>query len=259
MKQSGIADLILNDSFELYGQPKWTFGKNTCNTYEVFAEKIRLHDGQTIGARPFLELIENNESLTLLYSNWFIKAAVASAVEINDRTQSHVTLSINLLPLYAGKEGFVEEVLDVLSAYGLMPHKLQFELSEAQDLSPAGVENLNRLHDEYGVGLYLANFGKGHSNIDLLTEVHFDGIELDRSYAARIPENEQACRLVVAIQHMAHTLDLHVCAKGIENQEQFEFFEELGIFKGQGYLIGEPMNMAELTEYVWAHAVHAIA
>ena len=257
MKHSAIADLILNNAFELYGQPKWTFGKNTCNTYEVFAEKIRLQDGQSISAQPFIELIEGDENLTLLFSNWFVKAAVASAAELNAKTQSHVTLSINLLPLYAGQESFVQDVLTVLEANGMPPQKLQFELSEAQNLNANGIENLNRLHDEYGVGLYLANFGKGHANIDLLTEVHFDGIELDRSYAARVPEHEQACRLVVAIQHMAHTLDLKVCAKGIETQDQFEFFEELDCFKGQGYLIGEPMNMENLTEYVYAHAIHA--
>lgn len=255
MKQSSIADLILNNAFELYGQPKWTFGKNTCNTYEVFAEKIRLHDGQPISAKPFMELIEGDENLTLLFSNWFINAAAASAAQINEKTQSQVTLSINLLPLYAGQQTFVQDILDVLESNGLKPEKLQFELSEMQNLSAKGIENLNLLHDEYGVKLYLANFGKGYSNIDLLTEVHFDGIELDRSYAAHVPQHEQSCRLVVAIQHMAHTLDLQVCAKGIETQDQFEFFEELDCFKGQGFLIGEPMNMADLEEYVFAHAL----
>ena len=32
MNHNMIGDLILNDALELYGQPKWTFGKNTCNT-----------------------------------------------------------------------------------------------------------------------------------------------------------------------------------------------------------------------------------
>ena len=34
-----IADLIQANAFELYGQPKWTFGKNTCNTYEVLLNR----------------------------------------------------------------------------------------------------------------------------------------------------------------------------------------------------------------------------
>ena len=255
MKHSMIAELILSDAFELFGQPKWTFGKNTCNTYEVFADKVRISDGEVVPAWPLMELIESDEGLSLLFSRWLLKKAVASAVELGEKSQAHVTLSVNLLPFYAGQDGFVEEVLKVLETCGLPARKLQFELSEAQNLTDAGVENLNRLHDEHGVLLYLANFGKGHSNIDLLTEVHFDGIELDRSFAAMVPQNEQACRVVVGIQHLAHTLDLHVCAKGIETQEQFEFFEELECFKGQGFLIGKPMDMESLLAYISDYAV----
>ena len=255
MKHSMIAELILSDAFELFGQPKWTFGKNTCNTYEVFADKVCLPDGETVPAWPIMELIEGDEGLSLLFSRWFLKKALASAVELGEKSQSHVTLSMNLLPFYAGQDTFVEEVLKALEVSGLPAEKLQFELSEAQDLTEKGVENLNLLHDEHGVTLYVANFGKGHSNIDLLTQVHFDGMELDRSFAAMVPGNEQACRVVVAIQHLAHVLDMQVCAKGIETQEQFEFFEELQCFKGQGYLIGKPMDMESLLGYISDYAV----
>ena len=251
-----INDLIQNNAFELFGQPKWTFGKNTCNTYEVFAEQVHMPGGSAIPAQLILELIERDEDLTLAYSKWFLKAAIMSAAELGDKTHSHVTLSVNLLPQYASQENFVAQVLALLETTGFNPHKLQFELSEAQNLNAQGIANLNALHDEHGVGLYLANFGKGYSNINLLSEVHFDGIELDRSFASQIPENDQMVRIVCAIQNMADTLNLHVCAKGIETPEQFDFFDQLKVFKGQGYLIGKPMPMAELVEYINMYALH---
>ncbi len=251
-----INDLIQNNAFELFGQPKWTFGKNTCNTYEVFAEQVHMPGGSAIPAQLILELIERDEDLTLAYSKWFLKAAIMSAAELGDKTHSHVTLSVNLLPQYASQENFVAQVLALLETTGFNPHKLQFELSEAQNLNAQGIANLNALHDEHGVGLYLANFGKGYSNINLLSEVHFDGIELDRSFASQIPENDQMVRIVCAIQNMADTLNLRVCAKGIETPEQFDFFDQLKVFKGQGYLIGKPMPMAELVEYINMYALH---
>lgn len=252
-----IRDLIQANAFELYGQPKWTFGKNTCNTYEVFAEKVHIAGGSVIPAELLLELIERDPELTMTFSQWFLKAAIVSAAELSQKSHAHVTLSVNLLPQYAGQENFVEQVLSLIELTDFNPRKLQFELSEAQNLNAKGIENLNRLHDEYGVGLYLANFGKGHANIDLLSEVHFDGIELDRSFAAQIPENDQMVRMICAIQNMADTLNLHVCAKGIETPEQFEFFDELNVFKGQGYIIGKPMPLDELVEYINLYAVHA--
>ena len=251
-----VADLIQANAFELYGQPKWTFGKNTCNTYEVFAEKVHLPGGSVIPAALLLELIEKDDDLTQIYSKWFLKAAIVSAAEMGEKTNAHVTLSVNLLPQYAAQENFVEQVLTLLEMTNFPAKKLQFELSEAQNLNAAGIENLNLLHDEHGVGLYLANFGKGHSNMDLLAEVHFDGIELDRSFAAKIPDNDQMVRIVCAIQNMADTMNLHVCAKGIETPEQFDFFDQLKVYKGQGFLIGKPVPMAELTEYINLYAVH---
>ncbi len=251
-----VADLIQANAFELYGQPKWTFGKNTCNTYEVFAEQVHLPGGSVIPAALLLELIEKDDELTKIYSQWFLKAAIVSAAEMGEKTNAHVTLSINLLPQFAGQENFVEQVLSLLEMTNFPAKKLQFELSEAQNLNAAGIENLNLLHDEHGIGLYLANFGKGHSNLNLLSEVHFDGIELDRSFAAKIPDNDQMVRIVCAIQNMADTMNLHVCAKGIETPEQFDFFDQLKVYKGQGFLIGKPMPIPELLEYINLYAVH---
>lgn len=256
MTKKLITDLISSGAFELYGQPKWTFGKNTCNTYEVFAEQVHMPGGSTIPAQLLLEIIERDEELTMRFSEWFLASAIESAAALSEKTNAHVTLSVNLLPQYAGQEGFVERVLALVEKNGFNPRKLQFELSEAQNLNARGIANLNRLHDEHGVGLYLANFGKGHANINLLADVHFDGIELDRSFAAGVPEHDQTCRMICAIQSFAHTLDLHVCAKGIETPEQFEFFDDLKCFKGQGFLIGKPLPMDELVEYINMYAVH---
>jgi len=257
MTRKLIADLIRANAFELYGQPKWTFGKNTCNTYEVFAEQVHMPGGAAIPAQLLLELIERDAELTMTFSEWFLKAAIISAAELSEKSHSHMTLSVNLLPQYAGKENFVEQVLSLIEMTGFNPKKLQFELSEAQNLSTQGIENLNILHDEHGIGLYLANFGKGHANINLLSTVHFDGIELDRSFAAQIPDNDQMVRIVCAVQNMADTLNLHVCAKGIETPEQFDFFDQMKVFKGQGFLIGKPMPMNDLLEYINLYAVHA--
>ena len=257
MTRKLISELILSNAFERDGQPTWTFGKNTCNTYEVCAEQVHMPGGSVLPAQLFLELIEKDPDLTLTFSAWFIKAAITSAAALTEKSNSHVTLSMNLLPQFAGQANFVEQLISLLEMTGFNPRKLQFEVSEGQLLTRQGIDNLNKLHDEYGVGLYLANFGIGHANINLLSMVHFDGIELDRSFAAKIPEDDQMLRIVCAIQNMADTLDLHVCAKGIETPEQFDFFDQLKAFKGQGYLIGKPMPLSELLEYINMYAVHA--
>ncbi len=256
MSPQELQTLIDRNAFVLYGQPKWTFGQNTCNTYEVMAEKILCEDGTEATAAPLLAEIEGDAELSRIFSEWFLRATIASALDITERADANLTLSANLLPAYANQSGFADTVRGVIRKLGMNPKKLRFELSEAQRLTDEGIAALNSLHDEDGIALWLANFGTGNSNMDLLRRVHFDGLELDRSYAAAVPEDEQTCRVVVAIQQMALTLDLNICAKGIETMDQFEFFEELGFFKGQGYLIHEPMPLEDLVAYLAENGVH---
>lgn len=254
MDRERILKLIEEDALELYGQPKWTFGKNTCNTYEVFAEKIRQPNGESVPARELIDAVEADEELTRLFYAWFMERAMQTAVRLTAETDSNVTLSINVLAAQANEPGFFDQVLATMEKTKMRPYKLQFELSEAQGLTRVGIENINRLHDEQGISMLLGNFGTGHSNIDLLREVHFDGLELDRSFASGVPDDEQTCKLLVAVAHFADTLDLFVCAKGIETDDQMEFFEQLNFLKGQGYMIGPPMPMDELRDYIKMYA-----
>ena len=251
-----LKGLIDSGRLLLYGQPKWTFGQDTCNTYEVMVEKILQDDGTELPAAALLDEIEHDQELTCIFSEWFLRKSIQTAMEITEKADANVTLSVNLLPGYANLPGFADTVRNLLEKFNMNPRKLQFELSEAQHLSDEGTAALNALHDEDGIGLWIANFGTGFSNMDMLRHVHFDGLELDKSYAAAVPDDDQTCRVVVAIQQMAQTLDLNICAKGIENMDQFEFYESLGFFKGQGYLIHEPMAISEMADYIAEYGVH---
>lgn len=255
MEQSVISTMILQNAMTLQGQPKWTFNKNTCNTYEVFVSHFRNPDGTLMPSWPILRIVEQDDALTQLFSTYLLWNAVRTTVKISDEVNSNMTLSLNLLPKFAESEFFVEQVRNCLEETGLQSKHLQFEVSELQDINPQGCANLNYIHDELGVSLVMGNFGTRNTNIPLLCQVHFDQLELDKSFAARIPEDNLTCKTVIALQQMADTLDMKVCAKGIANHDQFEFFEEIGIFKGQGPLIGSAMSMDELKDYLKRYGV----
>lgn len=250
MEQSVISNLILSNSMILQGQPKWTFGKNTCNTYEMVVTHFRDSAGKLMPAWPILRIVEQDDALTQLFSTTLLWEAVRQTVRISDEVNTNITLSLNLLPRFAENEFFVEQVRSCLEETGLPSRHFQFEVSELQDINQQGCDNLNYIHDELGVTLVMGNFGTKKTNIPLLCKVHFDLIEMDKDLSLAIPQDDLSCKAVIAIQHMADTLGINVCAKGIETQEQFEFYEEIGIFKGQGPLIGPVMSLDDLKEYV---------
>ena len=238
----------------MFGQPKWTFGKNTCNTYEVLVDLMVSEKHENIPAHEFMPVIEADPELTMEFGAWFFEKAFQSCASLMESLQMDLHISINLLGFQANRPEFVDQVSNMLAKVGIPGRNIQFELSEAQPLDETGIANLIRLHDELAVPLVLGNFGTGHSNIDLLRRIPFDMLELSREFTARITEFERELKVVVAILQMAHVLDITVCAKGIETAEQMELLEEAGFFKGQGFLIGRPMPMSELEIFVRRYA-----
>jgi len=240
--------------FRLFGQPKWTLGKNTCNTYEVMVDLMISEDQEYISGQDFMPIIEADPELSLQFGDWFLRTAFKDGARLMEKLGMDLHISINLLGFQANRPDFFDRVKRRLAEIGLPGRNIQFELSESQPLNEIGITTLMRLHDELNIPLVLGNFGTGYSTIDLLRRIPFDMLELSREFTAGITEYERELKIVVAILQMAQVLDITVCAKGIETAEQMELLEEAGFYKGQGYLIGRPMPMDELETFVRKYA-----
>lgn len=249
-----IIDALKNDRFRLFGQPKWTFGKNTCNTYEVFVDLMVSEDQENIPSSEFMPVIEADEELTTKFGDWFLECAFLDGARLMEKLGIDLHISINLLGFQVNRPEFVDRVMVMLDRVGIPGRNIQFELSEAQPLNDTGVANMIRLHGECQIPLVLGNFGTGYSNVDLLRRIPFDMLELSKEFTAGITDFERELKISVGILQMAQVLDITVCAKGIETAEQMELLEEAGFFKGQGFLIGRPMPMDELEEFVRKYA-----
>lgn len=249
-----IINAMDNDRFRLFGQPKWTFGKNTCNTYEVFVDLMISENQENIRASEFMPIIETDADLTQRFGDWFLERAFTDGARLMANLEMDLHISINLLGFQANHPRFADRVQAQLDKEHVEGRHIQFELSEAQPLDENGVANLLRLHNEMNIGLVLGNFGTGYSNIDLLRHIPFDMLELSKEFTAHITDNEHELKVAVAVMQMAQVLEIPVCAKGIETAEQMELIEEAGFYKGQGFLIGRPMPMDELEAYVRIYA-----
>lgn len=249
-----IEEALANDRFQLFGQPKWTFGRNTCNTYEVFVDLLVSEDQEHIMAPAFIPVIEADERLTMQFGAWFLEKTFKDCAQLMRSLDMDLTISINVLGFQVNRPEFVERVRLMMEKTGITAANVQFELSESQPLNATGVSNLNRLRDDLGIKLVLGNFGTGYSNINLLRSVPFDLIELGRDFTAGIVDSERDLAIAVAVLQLAQVLDIDVCAKGIETAEQMEMLEEAGFKMGQGYLIGRPMPMDELEDFVRKYA-----
>lgn len=249
LSQEKLRGLIKDGAFELYGQPKWTFGKNTCNTYEVFAEVLHLRSGEAVPGYSYVRDTEADRETSLIFSDWFMNSSLAMIRRLMDQTGCDLIVAVNIWTNAINMPDFVDKTIAELDHQGLAPRNLELELTDVERLTAQGVENLENLK-ERGAKLLFDNFGIGSNNLFLLNRLPFDGIKLARCFSGGIPNDDKLVRILVSIAHMADTLGMSVCAKGIENGDQFEFYGDLGFWKGQGYMIGPPMMEMKLSDFI---------
>lgn len=253
LSQERLRALVEDGAFELYGQPKWTFGKNTCNTYEVFAEVLHLPGGEAEPGYGYVRKTAEDRQTSKVFCNWFMKSALGMIRRLIDQVGCDLVVAINFWPHSINSPDFVDATREELLRNGLAPRNLELELTDVEQLNAKGIENLIALKD-MGAKLLYDNFGIGTNNLYLLSRLPFDGIKLARCFSASVPEDDKMVRILVSIAHLADTLNMTVCAKGIENGDQFEFFEHLGFCKGQGFLIGPPMAEKKLHDFIQQYA-----
>lgn len=104
------------------------------------------------------------------------------------------------------------------------------------------IPNLQRAR-ALGITIALDDFGTGYSSLSLLKNFPFDGIKVDRSFAADAHVSIEARAIVEAVVSVGRTLGKSVTAEGIETLEQQRFLAALGIAKLQGYLFGRPQEL----------------
>jgi diguanylate cyclase (GGDEF)-like protein len=168
-------------------------------------------------------------------------------------------LAINLSRIQFRRR-FSKRLSELMSAYGIPPQALEFEITESVLLDDHHqvVDELNSLRAA-GVRLSLDDFGTGYSSLSYLKRFRFDVLKIDRSFIAGLPGNPDDVSLVKAILAMANGLDLLVLAEGVERAEQLDYLAAQGCDFAQGYLIAKPMSEGAYCAYLKDRQVDGVA
>src|SRR4029077_12369725 len=99
---------------------------------------------------------------------------------------------------------------------------------------------LSELRD-YGVKIYLDDFGTGCSSLSHLHRLPVDALKIDRSFVMSLLLPDRPA-IVESILALARTLRTSVVAEGIETDVQAFELERLGCTHAQGYLFSRPLS-----------------
>ncbi|CAH3876382.1 Cyclic di-GMP phosphodiesterase Gmr, partial [Enterobacter cloacae] len=233
-EESDILTAMDNRQFALWLQPQVNL-----RTGEVTSAEALLRMQQPDGMWELPEgMIERIESCGLMVTvgYWVLEESCRQLAAWQQRGIT-LPLSVNLSALQLMHPTMVPEMLELIHRYRIQPHTLILEVTESRciDNPDDAVAILKPLRNA-GIRIALDDFGMGYSGLCQLQHMKtlpVDVLKIDKTFVDGLPED---CSLVQAIIQMAHSLNLHVIAEGIETDAQREWLAAAGVESGQGFL-----------------------
>lgn len=235
-EESDILTAMDNRQFALWLQPQVDL-----RTGEVTSAEALLRMQQPDGTWELPEgMIERIESCGLMVTvgYWVLEESCRQLAAWQQRGIA-LPLSVNLSALQLMHPTMVPDMLELIHRYRIQPHTLILEVTESRciDNPDDAVAILKPLRNA-GIRIALDDFGMGYSGLRQLQHMKtlpVDVLKIDKTFVKGLPED---CSLVQAIIQMAHSLNLHVTAEGIEAEAQREWLAAAGVESGQGFLFG---------------------
>jgi diguanylate cyclase (GGDEF)-like protein/PAS domain S-box-containing protein len=206
----------------------------------------------TIFPEDFLAVAEET-GLILPIGQHVVLQACRRVRELQLKYPEHraLRLSVNLSNKQFFQSNLDEQIAAALAASGLAPEHLGLEITEGVIVRHA--ESASRRFARLkalGVQLFLDDFGKGYSSLNYLHRFPMDVLKVDRSFVARLDEEESNLSIVAAIVTLGHQLGMEVVAEGIQSLEHVAKLRGLGCEYGQGFFFSHPVDGGEVEELI---------
>lgn len=227
-----------NEEFVPYYQPK--VNSETMELCGAEALARWEHDGTVIPPFKFVPIMERNDSICRL-DFYILEHVCMDIVSWLEKGMTPPTISVNFSRKNLGNPILAEEIYNVVKKYNVPDNLIQIEITETLDEFPLDylkgvVEALQR----YGLTVAIDDFGTGSSSINLLREISFDVLKIDRQFIECSTQKEQ--KLLEHIIEIAGDIESGVIAEGVETTEQLWMLKKFGCTEIQGYIFDRPLT-----------------
>jgi len=151
-----------------------------------------------------------------------------------------VNLSAQAVLQQGGKQS-ASGIALALKAAEVSPGALVIEITEHERVTD--VARLVAVADELralGLRFALDDFGEGHSNLRLWSELRPEFVKIDKYFIHKLDLHAEKVQTVKGLARLAEVFGSTLVAEGVETDLELRIVRDLGIELGQGYFLGRP-------------------
>ncbi len=154
-----------------------------------------------------------------------------------------VTISVNFEKASLEFPEFAKRLSSIAEKYNAPIEYLEIEFTESSCM-----ENESKFNDilaelkECGFHASLDDFGRGYSSINMLNNMNFDILKLDKSFLSEEKLSSERSKIILkSVIGMAQSLEIDVISEGVETIEQINCLKMLKCKTVQGYYFDKPL------------------
>jgi Amt family ammonium transporter len=160
-------------------------------------------------------------------------------------------MSINVAARQLTDGSLSDDLAELLAAERVPPENICLEVTESALMNEAAVRELHRAR-AIGVKIAVDDFGTGYSSLSYLKNLPVTEVKIDRSFVNSLGSDDKAELFFKAIVNLAHTIELHTVAEGVETEAQWGIVQGAGCDTVQGWLISRALDPAAATRMLEA-------
>ncbi|MFC7685311.1 EAL domain-containing protein [Ureibacillus sp. GCM10028918] len=239
-----LRQAIRQNQLELFYQPQF----NLCTQEIIGLEALIRWNHPKFGLIMPGDIIPLAEELGIatLLGDFVLDEACSQLRNWTERGLPPIKVAINLSPQDFLSHTIVEKVQQSLTRCNIEPSNLELEITESMAMDVTNAISIMKELNQLGVQIAIDDFGKGFSSLNYLKNFPIHRLKIDRSFVNDILKNQNDAKIISAIIHLAHSLNLGVIAEGVETKEQAEFLNSLRCDEAQGFYYGKPLPLGEV-------------
>ncbi len=245
--ESRMHEALKNREFKPYLQPKWNMATDQISGAEALVRWVD-STGHVIPPGEFIPVFERDGFIENI--DFFMLEEVCRYIrKMVDQGREVYPVSINQSRYLLYDPNYIMRVQEIMLKYKVPKGLIELEITETVFFNEKErmLEVMRNLK-EFNMNLSIDDFGSGYSSLNLLRDIPFDVLKIDRGFLDESAQSESGKWILRKIVEMAEGLNLRVICEGVETHEQVDMLLDIGCYYAQGFLYSRPIPLEEFIE-----------
>lgn len=227
-------EALRGEEFQVYYQPKIDIETGELAGAEALCRWLR--NGEVVPPVEFIPYLEQSLNICML-DFYMLDHVCADIRRWLDEGRPVVRISVNLSRRHMHDPDLYQHIVEIVDRHNVPHRYVEIELTE----TTADVEftDLKRVvQDLQRVGIYTSvdDFGIGYSSLNLIKEIPWNVLKVDKSFLPVLNEDDGSVRSIMFkyVIAMAKALGLECVAEGVESKCQVDLLRQYHCDIAQG-------------------------